>query len=104
VLSIGSCCTGLNIIPIRRMVFVELDWSPATLDQCEARINRIGGSDHLHYTYLLCDHTLDPMVFNKLKVKSELITEVVDDSNNYGDFEFDDGDGDIQQSKKKQKI
>jgi SWI/SNF-related matrix-associated actin-dependent regulator 1 of chromatin subfamily A len=99
VLTTGSCYTGLNIVPIRKMIFLELEWSPSTLDQCEGRINRIGGARQLHYVYILCEHTLDGMVYNKLKKKTALITEVVDDGVIHGDFEFDedeggDGDGD----------
>lgn len=87
-LTTGTCATGLNIVPVRRMIFLELEWSPSTLDQCEARINRIGGAKNLHYIYLICDHTLDSMVFRKLEKKTALITDVVDSSKNYGDFEF----------------
>lgn len=89
VLTTGSCYTGLNIIPIRKMIFLEFEWSPSILDQCEGRINRIGGATHLHYIYLVCQHSLDEMVFNKLKKKTELITQVVDGSKRYSDFEFD---------------
>ncbi|GBG29815.1 Helicase, putative [Hondaea fermentalgiana] len=42
-LTIGSCSTGLNMVPVARMIFAELTWSPSELAQCEARINRIGG-------------------------------------------------------------
>lgn len=99
VLTTGSCYTGLNIIPIRKMIFLELEWSPATLDQCEGRINRIGGAQQLHYIYILCEHSLDGMVYNKLKKKTTLITEVVDDGAEHGDFEFEE-----ENCSKKQKI
>lgn len=88
VLTTGTCATGLNIVPIRRMIFTELEWSPSTLEQCQARINRIGGAKQLHYIYLVCDNTLDDMVFKKLQDKTALITEVVDAGKRYGDFEF----------------
>lgn len=88
-LTTGSCSTGLNITPIRKMIFLEMEWSPSILDQSECRINRIGGAKHLHYTYLICDNSLDEMIFNKLKRKTELITQVVDSSKRYGDFEFE---------------
>lgn len=89
-LTSGSCATGLNITPIRKMIFLELEWSPSTLDQCEARINRIGGSKHLQYFYIICDNTLDEMVFNKLSRKTKLTNTVVDGGVAYGDFEFHD--------------
>lgn len=88
VLTSGSCATGLNITPIRRMIFLELDWSPSTLDQCECRIRRIGGAQHLQYFYIICEDSLDEMVFNKIKKKTALTTDVVDGGKEYGDFEF----------------
>ena len=98
VLTTGSCNTGLNIIPIRKMIFLEFEWTPSILDQCEGRINRIGGAQHLHYIYLACEHSLDTMVFNKLKKKTELLTNVVDGNKRYRDFEFEG-----ESSSKKQK-
>jgi SNF2 family DNA or RNA helicase len=88
VLTTGSCSTGLTITPIRKMIFLELEWGPSVLDQSEARINRIGGAKHIHYVYLVCDHSLDNMVFGKLERKTALITQVVDSGKEYGDFEF----------------
>lgn len=96
VLTTGSCNAGLNIVPIRKMIFLEFEWSPVILDQAEARINRIGGASHLHYIYLVCTNSLDDMVFNKLTRKTTLISDVVDGGKRYGDFEFE--------NNKKQKI
>jgi SWI/SNF-related matrix-associated actin-dependent regulator 1 of chromatin subfamily A len=90
ILTIGSCSTGLTLTPIRKMIFTELTWSPSELAQCEARINRIGGAQHLTYSYLLCDHTVDEMVFNKLKRKVLYNNNTIDMGKNFGDFEFDD--------------
>ena len=89
VLTIGSCSTGLNLIPIRRMIFAELSWTPSELDQAEARISRIGGAKNLHYIYLVCQHSLDDLVFRKLERKTELISSVVDNGKDYGDFSFE---------------
>lgn len=92
VLTIGSCSTGLNITPVRKMIFMELDWAPSTLDQSECRINRIGGAKHLHYIYLLCEHSLDGMIYNKLDKKTSIIADVVDGGNRYADFTFENDD------------
>jgi SNF2 family DNA or RNA helicase len=89
VLTIGSCSTGLTITPIRRMIFLELTWTPSELDQSECRINRIGGSKSLFYTYLVCQYSLDDMVFKKLQNKTTLISNVVDRGRDYGDFCFE---------------
>jgi SNF2 family DNA or RNA helicase len=87
-LTLGSCSTGLNLVPVAHMIFLELNWTPSELAQAECRINRIGGADHLTYTYLLCDGTLDDMVFKKLGRKNENSVAVVDGGRDYGDFEF----------------
>jgi SNF2 family DNA or RNA helicase len=88
VLSIGACATGLNFIPVRKMIFLELSWSPSDMTQCEARINRIGGASHLEYIYVLCEKTVDEMVFKKLLSKNDLTNQIIDDGQQYGDFEF----------------
>ena len=88
VLTTGSCATGLNIIPVKSMIFAELDWCPATLDQCECRIRRIGGAKELTYEYLVCDGTLDGKVFDKIMRKSDLARRIVDNGKDYGDMKF----------------
>lgn len=98
-LTIGSCQTGLNIKGIDKMIFCELTWSPAELAQCEARITRLGSTKNkLEYIYLICENTLDNMVFNKLSKKSNLFNNIIDNGKNYGDFDFN------GQIKKKQKL
>jgi SWI/SNF-related matrix-associated actin-dependent regulator 1 of chromatin subfamily A len=87
-LTVGSCSTGLNMVPVSQMIFLELTWTPSELAQAECRINRIGGASHLSYTYLLCDGTLDKMVFRKLGNKNDNSVAVVDGGRDYGDFEF----------------
>lgn len=90
VLTIGSCSTGLNITPVSKMVFLELCWTPSELSQAEARINRINGAQNLTYTYVLCENTLDEMVFRKLERKNTNSVVVVDGGKDYGDFNFED--------------
>lgn len=89
-LTVGSCSTGLNMVPVSKMIFLELNWTPSELAQAECRINRIGGASHLSYTYLICDDTLDAMVFRKLTRKNNNSVEIVDGGKDYGDFTFED--------------
>lgn len=88
-LTVGSCSTGLNMVPVSKMIFLELNWTPSELAQAECRINRIGGASHLSYTYLICDDTLDAMVFRKLTRKNNNSVEIVDGGKDYGDFRFE---------------
>lgn len=86
VLTLGSCSTGLNLVPVTKMIFTELDWSPSTLMQAECRINRIGAAPNLEYTYLLCDNTLDAYVYNKVFNKASLSIDIVDRGDDYDDL------------------
>lgn len=106
VLTIDSCSTGLNFVPVSRMIFCELTWCPSDLQQCEARISRIGGAKHLEYTYLICNNTLDEMVFRKLQRKVEMTTQIVDGGVDYGDMEFKKrkAENDLQNNNKKIKV
>lgn len=87
VLTLGSCSTGLNLVPVTKMIFAELDWSPSTLLQAECRINRIGAAKELEYLYLLCENSLDTYVYNKAFKKAELASHIVDDGKDYGDMQ-----------------
>jgi len=91
VLTVGSCATGYNLAPVRRMVFAELCWTPATLSQCEARVLRLtpgAAREAVTFVYLVSDGTLDEFVFNKLVKKNATAVEVVDRNRDYGDFAF----------------
>lgn len=106
VLTLGSCSTGLNLVPVSNMIFVEMDWSPSILLQAECRINRIGGASHLNYTYLLCSGTLDDMIFRK-NFEKAVTSEMLIDGSSYGDLEMDSVvavDGYDQEDNKRQKI
>lgn len=88
VLTIGAASTGFTVCPVARMIFAELSWSPSDLAQAEGRINRLNGAKNLLYLYLICKGTLDETVFSKLERKTALTNALVDQSKDYGDFEF----------------
>jgi SWI/SNF-related matrix-associated actin-dependent regulator 1 of chromatin subfamily A len=87
-LTLGTCSTGINLVPVRHAIFLELDWTPAIIHQAECRINRIGGAASLYYEYLIAPNTLDDYVYRMLHRKSETICAIVDrghtDAFNFG--------------------
>ena len=91
-LTLGSCSTGLNLIPAPQMLFLELSWEIAAMLQAECRINRIGGAKHLRYWYLICEQTLDERVFNKLLLKLSNTNMVLENGREYNDLKFDKDD------------
>ena len=59
-LALASCGVGLNLTCADCAVFAELCWNPATLEQAEARIHRIGQqASHVNVYYLLGGDTAD---------------------------------------------
>jgi SWI/SNF-related matrix-associated actin-dependent regulator 1 of chromatin subfamily A len=89
VLTLGTCSTGLNLVPVTHMIFLELQWTPAIIHQAECRINRIGGARALTYEYVLARGTLDRYVFGMLSKKNEVVNAIVDNGANAETFDFD---------------
>lgn len=89
ILTLGTCSTGINLIPVRKMIFLELQWTPSIIHQAECRINRIGGASDLEYEYILARRTLDMYVYNMLFQKNQIITDIIDNGENVHDaFDF----------------
>ena len=97
--TLGSCSTGLNFTPAPQMIFLELSYDFAGILQATCRINRIGGAANLSYWFLICEETLDEMVFNKLSIKNAHSIAVIEGGTDYGDLKFDQEDN--RQFKKK---
>ena len=87
-LTLGTCSTGINLVPVRRALFLELQWTPATIHQAECRINRIGGASELTYEYVLAARTLDKYVYNMLFRKNSTISDIIDQGRDNGAFDF----------------
>lgn len=89
ILSLGTCSTGLNLVPVSKMVFLELDWSPSILLQAECRINRIGAAPHLNYAYLVCENTLDSYIYKRIFNKAQNAEFIVDGGKVFDDLSID---------------
>jgi SWI/SNF-related matrix-associated actin-dependent regulator 1 of chromatin subfamily A len=78
-LSIGAASTGITLTRASCMLFVELDWNPATLRQAEDRIHRIGQSKACDIRYVIATGTIDEMIYRKITYKAEVIGRVLGD-------------------------
>ncbi|MBD3195915.1 MAG: hypothetical protein GF317_12710, partial [Candidatus Lokiarchaeota archaeon] len=79
VCNIASGGIGLNLVSSDTILFVELPWNPADVDQAEARIDRIGQSKNkLFYYTLIGIGTIDEMIARIFDRKREVISQVVD--------------------------
>lgn len=92
VLSISACNAGLSMPNVKTMFFVELTWSPAILQQCEARSHRITskGADN-NYIYFCLEGSLDSYIYDiMLPKKTKILNQI-----------YRSGDNDVTISEKK---
>jgi SNF2 family DNA or RNA helicase len=60
------------------VAFLELDWTPARLEQAEDRTHRIGQRNAVTAWYLLAPNTIDATLEGVLEAKRELIGAITD--------------------------
>ncbi len=80
--TMDACGTGMNGLHLRttECVFVECAWTPATLDQAEGRIRRMGGkvAEHAVAHYLAAADCLDMHIVETVNDKREVIWQALD--------------------------
>lgn len=78
-LTIGAGAEGITLNRARRMLFVDLAWTPALNAQAEARFRRIGQkASTLFVDRLVADHEVDTRVLELLTWKDEVIAKSVE--------------------------
>jgi SNF2 family DNA or RNA helicase len=78
-LTIQAGGTGLNLTRAHTMLFVDLDWTPASNVQAEDRICRIGQqSQHVRIIRMVSDHPLDRHVLYLLDRKARLTASTIE--------------------------
>jgi len=71
--TLGAASTGLTLTAARVAVFAEIDWVPATLQQAEDRIHRIGQQDVALIQYLVIEGTLEAYIAEQIAKKMDII-------------------------------
>ena len=74
--TIGAMGTGLTLTRSHRMIFIDLDWSPAINAQAEDRINRIGQANACEYIRLVADCEVDKIIHAAITRKDQMIYHV----------------------------
>jgi SWI/SNF-related matrix-associated actin-dependent regulator 1 of chromatin subfamily A len=86
VLSIQAAKTGHTLTAAQDILFVELPWSPADIDQTYSRLHRHGQKGSVTATYMLMNGTIDEAIYKLTEKKRKVMNSAVD-----GDvFEDDD--------------
>jgi len=57
------------------MLFVELYWTPAILQQAEDRIHRIGQDNNVNIYYIIGRNTIDEYMWELLERKERIVKE-----------------------------
>ena len=73
VCSLKAAQTAITLTAARRALIVELDWTPAGMEQAEDRIHRIGQNRDVIITYLTARNSLDERMINILKRKRQTV-------------------------------
>lgn len=78
VASTGVAAQGLTLTRATQVAFLELEWTPALMDQAEDRLHRIGQRDAVTAWYLLAAHSIDEDVSRVLERKRGIVGAVTD--------------------------
>ena len=69
---------GITLTRASTVVYVEIDWNPATLSQSEDRLCRIGQKKMVHVIHLVLNHTLDVNMSQKVMKKQDILDKALD--------------------------
>lgn len=78
VLSIQAAKTGHTLTAAQDVVFMELPWTPADLDQTYSRCHRLGQKGSVTVTYLLCGGTIDEVMYNLIEKKRGVVDAAIE--------------------------
>lgn len=78
VLSIQAAKTGHTLTASQDVLFVELPWTWADVDQTYSRCHRLGQKGSVTATYMLCEGTIDEKIYDVVERKREVVKAAVE--------------------------
>ena len=75
-LSIRAASTGLTLTAASSVIFAELDWTPSTIIQAEARAHRIGQENQVKCFFLIAKGTADEVMWQNLQKKQQNLSKI----------------------------
>jgi SWI/SNF-related matrix-associated actin-dependent regulator 1 of chromatin subfamily A len=85
VLSIQAAKTGHTLTASQEVLFVELPWTPADVDQTYSRCHRLGQLGSVTSTYMMTSGTIDEDIYALIEQKRKIVNVATE-----GDIVFDD--------------
>ncbi len=74
VLSIQAAKTGHTLTAAQEVLFVELPWTPADVDQTYSRCHRLGQKGSVTATYMVTAGTVDEEIYELIQNKRSVVT------------------------------
>jgi SWI/SNF-related matrix-associated actin-dependent regulator 1 of chromatin subfamily A len=78
VLALTASSQGITLTAATTVVFAEMNWTPGIMVQAEDRAHRIGQSASVNVYYCYGEQTVDQMIYPRLKLKSEVFSNILD--------------------------
>ena len=78
VLSIQAAKTGHTLTAAQDVLFVELPWTPADVDQTYSRCHRLGQKGSVTATYMLASNTLDEDIYQLIERKRGVVNSAIE--------------------------
>lgn len=78
VLSIQAAKTGHTLTAASNVIFIELPWTPADVDQTYSRCHRLGQKNAVTATYFLAQNTIDEEMFALIQEKREIVNAAIE--------------------------
>lgn len=78
IISLQAGATGLTLTAANKLVFVDLWWNPAVMEQAVRRIYRIGQEQDCTAYYFIANNTIDKGIMQSIDSKSILINALDD--------------------------
>ena len=73
VLSIQAAKTGHTLTSAQDILFIEMPWTPADVDQTYSRLHRIGQKGSVTATYMLASGTVDEEIYDLIEEKRRVV-------------------------------
>ena len=84
VLSIQAAKTGHTLTAAQDVLFVELPWTPADVDQTYSRCHRLGQKGSVMSTYILASGTIDEEIFSLIETKRGVVDAATEGGEAHG--------------------
>jgi SNF2 family DNA or RNA helicase len=78
VLSVQAAKTGHTLTASQNVLFVELPWTPADVDQTYSRCHRLGQKGSVTATYMLASGTIDEDIYSLIERKRGVVNSAVE--------------------------